>query len=441
MNIENSALKKVIGAYFMALTIMMYYFLNSTLEFGLSITYRHLFALFIIFSGILYFLARPNLARASVAVKSALVVSVPMFVMVTASMLVWVVEKSETHVITRGISYYFIFMNFFHAALAGAVLLYVFGEKGMWYNLVAIVIANLLMIAAVMKKNGVGAYISEFITLVKTFAGDTGSVIMQAEVHELAFCLGTYILYMLLYVRKDIFSLVVFSLAAFCFVSAFKRIAVVAIAVSLAFGWAMKFLKAHGREKLAVRIIAVTMVLTVVVLLGYVGMVKSGVFQKMEDAGIDTSGRANIYRAVDRFYEFSPTFIGNGMGFLTFRLNSGLDIGVGAIHNDFLDYFINIGFWGFIFWLLAFTVLRTAYFGRDGFTDGAIVTASLVLYIMIVSATDNTMNYQLFNTAVAVVTIGHGFDARVASERERIFGKYVPKEEMEDFKREKPNFI
>ena len=215
----------------------------------------------------------------------------------------------------------------------------------------------------------------------------------------------------------------------------------VAIAVSLAFGWAMKFLKVHGREKLAVRIIAVTMVLTVVVLLGYVGMVKWGVFQKMEDAGIDTSGRANIYRAVDRFYEFSPTFIGNGMGFLTFRLNSGLDIGVGAIHNDFLDYFINIGFWGFIFWLLAFTVLRTAYFGRDGFTDGAIVTVSIVLYIMIVSATDNTMNYQLFNTAVAVVTIGHGFDARVASERERIFGKYVPKEEMEDFKREKPNFI
>ena len=60
---------------------------------------------------------------------------------------------------------------------------------------------------------------------------------------------------------------------------------------------------------------------------------------------------------------------------------------------------------------------------------------------MIVSATDNTMNYQLFNNAVAVVTIGHGFDARVASERERIFGKYVPKEEMGDFKREKPNFI
>ena len=437
MNIENHAEQKAIGVYFMALSVLMYYFLNSVLEFGLSITYRHLFALIMIFSGMVYFLIKPDLARAAVAVKSSLVISVPLFVTLTASMLVWVVEKSELHVITRGLSYYFIFMNFFHAALAGAVLLYVFGEKGMWYNLVSILIANLLMIATVMIKNGVAAYLGEFVTLVKTFAGDTGPIIMQAEIHELAFCLGAYLLYMLLYVRKNIFSLALFLLAAFCFASAFKRIAVVAVATALVFGYAMKFLKARGKDKLAGRLITVTMIVTVILLLAYVGIVKWGAFQKMEDAGIDTSGRAYIYRAVDKFYEFSPTFIGNGMGFLTFRLNSGLEIGVGAIHNDFLDYFVNIGFWGFIFWLLSFTVLRTKYFGRDGFTDGAIVTASMVLYIMIVSATDNSMNYQLFNTAVAVITMGHGFDRRVEAERERIFGKYVPENRQEYYIKDK----
>ena len=198
MNIENHVEQKAIGVYFMALSVLMYYFLNSVLEFGLSITYRHLFALIMIFSGMVYFLIKPDLARAAVAVKSSLVISVPLFVTLTASMLVWVVEKSELHVITRGLSYYFIFMNFFHAALAGAVLLYVFGEKGMWYNLVSILIANLLMIATVMIKNGVAAYLGEFVTLVKTFAGDTGPIIMQAEIHELAFCLGAYLLYMLL---------------------------------------------------------------------------------------------------------------------------------------------------------------------------------------------------------------------------------------------------
>lgn len=437
MTIENQIKQKAIGVYFMVLSVLMYYFLESVLEFGLSITYRHLFALIIICSGIIYFLVKPDFARASVAVKSSLVIGTPLFVTLTASMLVWIVEKSELHVITRGLSYYFIFMNFFHAALAGAVLLYVFGEKGIWYNLVAILIANLLMIATVMMKNGVAAYLSEFVTLVKTFADDTGSIIMQAEIHELAFCVGAYLLYMLLYVRKSPFLLVLFLLAGFCFISAFKRIAVVAVVVALVFGYIMKFLKTAGKEKLARLIITVTMILTVIVLLGYVGVVKWGVFQKMEDAGIDTSGRATIYRAVDKFYEFSPTFIGNGMGFLTFQLNSGLEIGVGAIHNDFLDYFINIGFWGFIFWLLSFTVLRTKYFGRDGYTDGSITTASLILYVMIVSATDNTMNYQLFNTAVAVITIGHGFDKRVEAERERIFGKYIPEEQQGYFKGKK----
>ena len=424
MEIENQVAKKVLGVYFIALSVLMHYFLNNALEFGLSITFRHLFAVIIIVSGIIYFLAKPDVPKALVAFKSSLVAGTPLFVTLTASMLVWVVEKSELHVITRGLSYYFVYMNFFHAALAGAVLLYVFGEKGIWYNLLAVLIANLLMIATIMVKNGVGVYISEFITLVKTFAGETGKVIMQAEIHELAFCTGAYIIYMLLYVRKNIFSLVLFSLAAFCFVSAFKRIAVVAIVVALAFGYAMRLLKARGKEKLVRRIIAVTMILIVIILLAYIGLVKWGVFQKMEDAGIDTSGRADMYRGVDKYYEFSPSFIGNGMGFLTYHLNTDLDLVVSAIHNDFLDYFVNIGFFGFIFWLLSFTVLRTKYFGRDGFTDGSIVASTLLMYLMIVSATDNTMNYQLFNTTIAIITIGHGFDSRVEAERERIFGKH-----------------
>ena len=110
------------------------------------------------------------------------------------------------------------------------------------------------------------------------------------------------------------------------------------------------------------------------------------------------------------------------MGFLTFKLNSDLNIGVGAVHNEFLNYFVDIGFWGFIVWILAYTLLRTKYFGREGYTDGAIVAATVVLYIMIVSATDNTMSYQLFNTTVAIITMGHGFDKRVEKEHERIFG-------------------
>ena len=422
MDIENRVAQKVVGAYFIALSVMMYYFLNEDLYFGLSITYRHLFGLIIIFSGFVYFLIKPDIARASASLKSSLVLGLPLLVIFTDSLLVWFVEQSELHVITRGLSYNFIYMNFFHAALAAAVLLYVFGEKGLWYNLVAILAANILMIVTIIAQNGIAAYFSELTTLIMTFADETGSVIMKAEIHELAFCLGAYIIYMLLYPKRSIFSLVLFILAAFCFISAFKRIAMVGMLGALAFAYIMKLLKARGREKLVMCIITFTMLLLVLLLLAYVGTVKWGIFQKLEDIGIDTSGRNDIYHAVDGFYEFSPTFIGNGMGFLTFKLNSGLDINVSAVHNEFLNYFIDIGFWGFILWLLAFTIVRTKYFGREGFTDGAIVAAAIVLYIIIVSATDNTLNYHLFNTVADMIIMGHGFDKRVEEEHRRIFG-------------------
>ena len=423
MNIGNRFAEKVIAVYFFALTVMMYYFLDNTLNFKLSITFRHLFGLIIIASALICFMIKPNIARASVSFKSACVMGLPLLVTLTASMLVWVLERSELHVITRGLSYYFIFMNSFHAALTAAMLLYLFGEKAIWMNLGAIVTANLMFIAAVVAKNGVGPFVSEFITLVMTFAGNTGDVIRQAEVHELAFCLGAYLLYMLLFPKKGLGYLIGFSLAGFCFVAAFKRIAVIAVAAALAVGIFCRFLKAYGKQKLVSKLITVTMILAVVVLFAYIGIVKSGVFQRMEEAGIDTSGRARIYRAVDSFYEFSPRFVGNGMGFLTFKLNSGFDIGVGAVHNDFLDYFINLGFWGFLLWLVTFTLVRTRFFGRDGFTDGEISAAAILLYVLIVSATDNTMNYHVFNTTVATLLIGHGYEQQAALAQKRLFGR------------------
>ena len=51
------------------------------------------------------------------------------------------------------------------------------------------------MIITVIAENGLGSFFSEFVTLIITFAGETGDVIVQAEIHELAFCLGAYLIY------------------------------------------------------------------------------------------------------------------------------------------------------------------------------------------------------------------------------------------------------
>ena len=170
--------------------------------------------------------------------------------------------------------------------------------------------------------------------------------------------------------------------------------------------------------------------LIVVILISYIGIIKLDVFTLLEKAGINTSGRVVIYDAVDKFYEFSPEFLGNGIGFLTYQLSTNMNVGVSSVHNDFLQYFIDLGFCGYILWLVSMTVVRVCYFGKKGNIDNAIITLALTFYLVIVSSTDNTMNYPLLTTVLAIIMIGHGFDENVRSKENKIFG-YVSKANRE----------
>ncbi|MBE6915725.1 MAG: hypothetical protein E7471_03745 [Ruminococcaceae bacterium] len=418
---ENKILEKAKGFYFMVVAVMMYYFLNEYIDVGLHITYRHAFALVLFVSATLLFLYRPNIARGFTAFQDACIYSTPLAVTTVVSLFIWFVQTVDVDVISRGLSSSFIYMNMLSFALGAGALLYIFGNRGIWYNLIAILIANILMIITVIAENGLGNYLSEFITLVTTFAGVTGDIIVQAEIHELAFCLGAYLIYMLYKPKKDIVYFILLFLTLFCFLSAFKRIAMIAIALALAVGYFLKFI-ARYNKKTASGVLTFLAILVVVLLMGYIALIKMDAFALLEKAGINTSGRVGIYNAVDQFYQVSPDFLGNGIGFLTYQLNSSMSIGVAAIHNDFLQHFIDLGFWGYIIWLISLTLVRVWYFGRNGNVEGAIITFMLTLYLIIVSTTDNTMNYPLLTGVLAILMMGPGFEENVRRRERKLFG-------------------
>ena len=132
-----------------------------------------------------------------------------------------------------------------------------------------------------------------------------------------------------------------------------------------------------------------------------------------------------VYKAVDKYYEFSPDFLGNGIGFLTYQLNSFMNVGVASVHNDFLQHFIDLGFWGYILWLISMTLLRVLYFGRKGNIDNAIITFMLTVYLFIVSSTDNTMNYPLLTGVLAILMIGNSYDENVRLKEHKMFGRVL----------------
>ena len=318
---ENKILENAKTFYFIVEAVMMYYFLEEYIDLGLHVTFRHAFALVLAFSALCMFLYKPEISRGVTAFKDACVYSIPLAVTTIVSLFIWFVETADVGVISRGLSSSFIYTNMLSFALGSAALLYVFGNRGIWYNLIAILAANLLMIVTIIAQNGIAAFFSEFVTLLVTFADVTGEVIVQAEIHELAFCLGAYLIYMLFKPKKSIPYFILLFLTAFCFLAALKRIAIIAIVVALFFGYLLKFL-ARFVPKTANRLVIFLSVFVVALLVGYVALIKADAFELLEQAGINTSGRVQIYNAVDEFYEFSPDFLGTESDFLPISLMS-----------------------------------------------------------------------------------------------------------------------
>lgn len=422
---ENRLVSVSLKGYFIAVSVLMYFFLNETINLGLFVTYRHAFALVLFASALFVFLLKPNIARGAVTLKATLVYCIPLIITILVSLFIWFVGQVDTEVISRGLSGAFIYNNMLSFTLAAVAFLYIFGENGIWYNLIAILISNILIIFTIILQNGIGVFFSEFVTLIITFAGQTGDVIVQAEIHELAFCLGAYLIYMFLKPKKDIVFYILLGLTLFCFLAAFKRIGIIAIAVAVALGWMLKFI-AKFKASTAKSLTLIISALILVFLIGYMAIIKMDVFTLLEKSGINTSGRVEIYDAVDKFYDFSIEFLGNGIGFLTYQLSTNMNVGVSSVHNDFLQYFIDLGFCGYILWLASMTIVRVCYFGRKEKTENAIITLALTVYLVIISSTDNTMNYPLLTTVLAIIMIGHGFNDDVRNKEMKMFG-YVSK--------------
>ena len=146
---ENKIIEKAKVFYFMAVAVMMYYFLNEYIDIGLHVTYRHAFTLVLFISATLLFMYKPNIARGFTAFKEAFIYSVPLAVTTIVSLFIWFMETVDTGVISRGLSSSFIYANMLSFALGSGALLYIFGNKGIWYNLIAILIANILMLITI----------------------------------------------------------------------------------------------------------------------------------------------------------------------------------------------------------------------------------------------------------------------------------------------------
>ena len=399
----------LLAIYFLLAT-GMYYFNEESLQLGIDLLYKVVFALVITFISAVFFLVKTDLPRARKLWRYLCILLLPHLVILVLSMPIWVFNVSPAEVVRRGA-----FAQVYSIALilAGAGMRYVFGEKGLWLNLSAMLAANLITIVAAIHANGFGAYWEELKTLVTSFGGEIGPIIAKAEINELTFALGLCLLFLVLNfreARRHRFFWIFLALTCFCYFSGFKRIGLAALLVTML---AKLLLLLITREKNSRRgwIVAFAGLVAVVSFV-YICLVRGGLFDFLErEFGINTMGRRDLMEIVHDYYTIGPDYFGQGAGFVS-RLFSDLP-GTGitrALHNDVLALYIDMGFWGFWIWMIVFLPMRVWYVAKWQGVRGGTLCACYGLFIIATAITDNTIYYVYVTGAAAILTMGYRLD-------------------------------
>ena len=347
-----------------------------------------------------YYLITYQQRRLKVAMDVAWIWSVPYLGIALISLLIWVVQRTEMHYISRGL------INVGCAelnALAVACAIWLFGEKAVDYSFYGAVAAVGLVAVRAVMMFGVGGFISQYIALVVTFSGNTGPAMRYMEFHDLSQGLGLFVMYYAWTLKKDKRSIVLFLLSCVCFTLTLKRIDVIAIVGGIGMGWYLNRLTYQRRWYFIVAFEAALVIFVYVFLYiikeGYYGII-------MDRLGIDTMSRDVIYNYYRDFFELSPSYLWKGLRYIyvhtletdhVIHVTHSIRMKVITAHNEFMTYFIELGFFGFIFWLWSNTWYKMNAIRRSYGWESLTFFLMVILYAFISYASDNTYFYFSIN--------------------------------------------
>ena len=250
---------------------------------------------------------------------------------------------------------------------------------------------------------GIGGFIGQYIALVITFAGNTGPAMRYMEFHDLSQGLGLFVMYYAWTLSKTKRSIILLIASVICFTLTLKRIDVIAIMGGLLMGWYLNKLTFKRRWyfiiAFEVALVVSVYVYLAIIKFGYYGMI-------MDKLGINPMSRDIIYDYYRDFFELSPTFLGKGLRYVyvhTMETNHVIHVTKKIImrvitaHNEYMTYFIELGFWGFIFWMWSNTWYKINSIRRSYGWESMTFTLMVLFYAFISYASDNTYFYFSIN--------------------------------------------
>ena len=397
--IHKSSIVAVLIIYYMLMESVFPFEDNSSLR---SFFYwsKFIIAIAVIAYSVLFACKRETVMR-RVCKETRILFLTPWIVMLLYSCIIWIIQGTDAPYVTRGISN---FLSNVLPFLMGVDLVLIFKEKIVRSVIIAVCLMAFTNYIAGVVVNGPIFFIQLFNVncIEHTF-------LKYKELHEIAYIIGLLLLYFFLnrnYRMNKVWFISCFAVFFF----AWKRIGILALFISLLFYILLRLLNRSGKKFS----VGTCSIIALIMCILYVGMSASDeLISVLNKYGIDMMGRDIIYSYFRRFCDFSITYPGRGIGFVSRQFTYVTEADFGAmfalkqgLHNDLFSLYLEIGMIGFIMW----TIYQLGYIPQKikkmRGIDCAVQCFTYIIFTFVTYTTDNTLRYFVYQmTLIILITV------------------------------------
>lgn len=226
-----------------------------------------------------------------------------------------------------------------------------------------------------------------------------GSVL---EMSELLPAIGIFLIYYLFqfsitrnndYLKRIVVCLIILTIGT-------KRIIIISILII----FVLYFFLKKKASKTILSLEAIIGSILILVMYVFIYLIKSEyLFYLLSKYNVNTMSRTPLWLSVKHTYEFSPFFIGRGLGYVTLWIDnnwSTIDIiglkGSIGLHNDVLRQYIDMGFWGFAIYYFYYLIYLPRHFFNIVGKNSSLIIFSIIVYETLCCFTDNVSGYHVF---------------------------------------------
>ena len=333
----------------------------------------------------------------------------PWVLMLLYSCFVWVTQNTATPYITRGASN---FISNVIPILLGIALASIYRERT-----VRLVVIAICMMAFTNYTMGTIVNGPSFVGQLFNINCEEGTFLVYKELHEIAYIAGLLLLY---YFHKKDYRLNKGWLISifFIFFFAWKRIGILALAIAFLFYALLRHINKSGKKFNVAACGVIACILSIL----YVWMSASDELSiLLHEYGINMMGRDVIYSYFRKFCDFSITYPGRGIGFVSRQFNYLTWEDVGAmvalkqgLHNDLFSLYLEIGMIGFIAWVVYQLIYIPKKIREWSGVDCAVRCFTYIIFTFVTYTTDNTLRYFVYQMTLVILIAATCYEAYIS---------------------------